>query len=100
MDEIQTALGKVKLANKLDCGTNDLSTKEINCPKHRVGMVIGKNGSMIKQIQDSCKVSMDVDKDTYKISITGSEASLERAMKEIEIIIRMEEEEINIGKSV
>lgn len=71
----------------------------MNCPKHRVGMVIGKNGSMMKQIQDLCKVSMDVDKDTDIITITGSEASLERAMKEIEIIIRMEDEEINIGKS-
>jgi len=99
-DEIQNALGKVKLANKLDCCTNDLSTKEMNCPKNRVGMVIGKNGSMIKQIQDACKVSMDVDKITDKITITGSSASIQCAMKEIESIIRMEEEEISIEKSV
>jgi len=99
-DEIQNALGRVKLANKLDCCTTELSTKEMNCPQNRVGMVIGKNGSMIKQIQDACKVSMDVNKTTDKITITGNSASIQRAVKEIECIIQMKEEEIVIEKSL
>lgn len=96
MDEIQTALGKVKLANKLDCGTHEISTKEMHCPKARLGMVIGKNGSMVKQIQDTCKVSIEVNKGTEKITITGTDVSIERAMKEIERIIRIEEEAITL----
>jgi len=90
----------VKLANKLGCCTAELSTKEMNCPQNRVGMVIGKNGSMIKQIQDACKVSMDVNKTTDKITITGNSASIQRAVKEIECIIQMKEEEIVIEKSL
>jgi len=98
-DEIQNALEKVKLANKLDCGTDEISTKEIvDCPKAKLGMVIGKNGSMIKQLEDTCKVSIDVEKGTNKITITGSEVSIERATKEIERIIRTEEEVIVLEK--
>jgi len=97
-DEIQTALEKVKLANKLECGTDELSKKEMVCPKAKLGTVIGKNGSMIKKIQDTCKVSITVDKLTNKITIAGSEVSIERATKEIDLIIRSEEEKIELEK--
>ena len=97
-DEIQMALEKVKLANKLECGTDEISKKEISCPKDKLGMVIGKNGSMIKQIQNTCKVSIVVDKTSNKLAITGSELSIERATQEIERIIRTEEAEIVLEK--
>jgi len=97
-DEIQTALEKVKLANKLECGTDELSKKEMVCPNAKLGTVIGKNGSMIKKIQDTCKVSITVDKFTNKITIAGSEVSIERATKEIDLIIRSEEEKIELEK--
>lgn len=98
-DEIQTALEKVKLAKKLDCGADELSKKEIDCPKDKLGMVIGKNGTMIKQIQDTCKVAIAVNNDK-KIEITGRQISIECAMKEIERIVRMEEEKIVLEKSL
>jgi len=88
----------VKLANKLECGTDELSKKEMVCPKAKLGTVIGKNGSMIKKIQDTCKVSITVDKFTNKITIAGSEVSIERATKEIDLIIRSEEEKIELEK--
>jgi len=97
-DEIQAALETVKLANKLNCSTDEISKKEMVCPKARMGMVIGKNGSMIKQIQNTCKVSIAVDKTTDKLTITGSEVSIQRATKDIDRIIRTEEEEIVLGK--
>jgi len=97
-DEIQSALDKVKLANKLECSTDELSTKKLTCPKAKLGMVIGKNGSMIKQIQKTCKVSIQVEQTTDEITITGSEASIERATTEIENIIRAEEEKIQLEK--
>jgi rRNA processing protein Krr1/Pno1 len=90
----------VKLANKLECGTGEISRKEMVCPKAKIGMVIGKNGSMIKQIQDTCKVSIAVDSLTDKITIAGSEVSIERATKEIHRIIRTEEEKIALEKSL
>lgn len=96
-DEIQTALEKVKLANKLECSTDEISETEIECPKSKLGMIIGKNGSMVKQIQGSFKVSVDIDS-TDKIKITGSEDSVQRARKEIERIIETEEIEMTLDK--
>jgi len=97
-DEIQTALEKVKLAIKLDCGTDEITTTEMDCPKAKLGAVIGKNGSMIKQIQDTYKVSMEIEEAVNKITITGSVVSIEQATKEIDRIILFEEEKIALEK--
>ncbi len=97
-DEIQTALEKVKLANKLECSTDELSSKKLTCPKAKLGMVIGKNGSKVKQIQSTCKVAIHIDQTTDEITITGIEASIERATTVIDNIIRAEEEKIELQK--
>lgn len=97
-DEVSAALSKVKLANKLDCQTQELTKKEVECPKAKLGKVIGKGGAMISKIQTSCKVLMDVDKDAQKITITGSEAAIQAAVDEIDKIVQMQEEEIEIEK--
>ncbi len=97
-DEIQTALHKVELANELECSTAELSNKKLTCPKAKLGKVIGKNGTMIKQIQKKFKVSIQLDQATDEITITGAEASIERATTEIENIVRTEEEKIQLEK--
>lgn len=94
------ALSKVKLANKLGCEAQELTTKEMTCPKPRIGMVIGKNGAMITKIQETCKVLMDVNKLSDKVTITGSESSVQKAIDEVEKIIRMEELEVDLDKAV
>jgi KH domain len=99
-DEVSGALSKVRLANKLGCETQELSTREMTCPKNRLGMVIGKNGAMITQIQESCRVTMEVSKLNDKITITGSEASVSMAVGEVERIIRTEELEVDVGRAV
>ena len=95
-EEILAALEKVKLANKLECGIDELSEKKMTCPKSKLGMVIGKNGSKIDDIQNTCKVSICVAME--EITIIGSELSIERAKEKFDNIIRAEEEEIELEK--
>ncbi|VEU39712.1 unnamed protein product [Pseudo-nitzschia multistriata] len=97
-DEIQTALEKIKLANKLDCGTDEVEEKDIDCPSDKIGTVIGKNGSSFKRIQDTCKVFLKLDKTKEKITIAGSKEAIERAIMEIERIMRREEKTITIER--
>jgi rRNA processing protein Krr1/Pno1 len=100
IDEVSGALFKVKLANKLGCESNELSTQQMVCPKHRLGMIIGKNGANIVQIEQNCKVSMDVNKLTEKVTLTGSESSVQKAVAEIEKIIRTEDIEVDLAKPI
>ena len=96
----ETELSKVKLANSLNCEVEDLTTKEIDCPKNRIGAVIGKNGSMIKHVEKLCHVQMNVNKENDSISITGADDAIQRAIVEIDRIIQMQEEEIPIDESI
>lgn len=98
--EIESALAKVKLANKLGCNTQELATVQIECPKEKLGAIIGKNGSMIKQISEKTRVSIDVHKETNKIDITGSPESVEKAKAEIDKISRSVETELEIPKDI
>ena len=95
-DEIFAALEKVRLAKKLECGADELVEKKMACPRTKLGMVIGKNGSKIKQIQTILKVSIHVEAED--ITIIGNEAAIERATREIDNIIRSQEEEIELEK--
>lgn len=94
--EIEAALTKVKLAIKLGCTTQELTTTQIDCPQEKVGAVIGKKGSMIKKIEAETKVNIDVDKDTNKITIEGNQAGIGRAQAEIDKLIRAKEEEVDV----
>ncbi|KAG7355708.1 KH domain containing protein [Nitzschia inconspicua] len=99
-DEVSAALSKVRLANKLGCQTQELTKKEVECPTTKLGKVIGKGGATISMIQESCKVVMDVDKQTQKITITGSEDSIQAAINKIDKIVQLVEEEIEIEKNL
>lgn len=100
VDEIQAALGKVRLAKKLECETDEITSKEMACPLNKIGNVIGKNGSMVKQIQESCKVLIDFENVAAKLTITGSVSSIERAVKEIERIILTVEEVLSVDQTM
>ncbi|CAJ1899848.1 unnamed protein product [Cylindrotheca closterium] len=98
LGEIDSALAKVRLATKLECKTQDLVTSEFDCPQDKLGVVIGKGGSMIKKIEAATKVSLDVNKDTNKITIEGSPMSIVSASAEIDKLIRKEAESVDVPK--
>jgi predicted RNA-binding protein YlqC (UPF0109 family) len=86
IDELEAALGKVKLATKLQCTASELQTLSVDIPADKIGRVIGKNGSTIKQIESLANVAMDVDSVACKIHLTGSAARLAIAISEIDKI--------------
>lgn len=97
-DEIEAALSKVKLANKLGCKTQDLTSMQIDCPQDKIGMVIGKNGSMVKRIMESSKVT--INKNGNTLDITGSQSSVQQALAEIDKITRAVDEEFEMPVNV
>jgi polyribonucleotide nucleotidyltransferase len=60
-------------------------------------MVIGKNGAMIKQIQDLTKTTIDVRKEDDRIEITGNTLSVAAAVAEIDKIALAVEEEFTVS---
>jgi polyribonucleotide nucleotidyltransferase len=85
------------LANKLGCKVAELTTVQVDCPKDKIGMVIGKNGAMIKQIQDLTNATIDVRKDDDKIEITGNTFAVAAAVAEIDKIALAVEEEVTVS---
>lgn len=83
LDEIEAALGKVKLASRLGCTAAELKKIVIDINPDKIGRVIGKNGSTINQLETNQRVVMDVDSVKGKIHLTGAEASLQNAIFEI-----------------
>jgi polyribonucleotide nucleotidyltransferase len=98
LGEIEAALTKVKLANKLGCTTQELIATQIGCPKEKIGAIIGKKGSMIKKIEAATNVNIDVDKDTNGITVLGNQASIDIARAEIDKLIRTEAVEVDAPK--
>jgi len=100
IDELEAGLAKLKLANKLGCTTQDIIEETMECPSDKVGMVIGKGGSTMKRIMEETKVTLDVDKTTNVISISGSAEGIANAKKAIEKITLSLEIEFVASKDV
>lgn len=97
--ELDTMLAKVTLAQKLDCSPNDLKSRSIVCPEKRLGQVIGKNGANVRLIEERTGVQIDVDKEESKIHMSGSEAALERAAREVEAIALAVDKTVPLSKA-
>ena len=100
ISEMDSALSKVKLANKLGCTTEELTTIEVDCPASKMGKVIGKNGSTVKQIEEKSKVTITIRKDDSKIAVTGSSSSVAEAVADIEKIAQSIEEHFSLDSQV
>lgn len=100
IQEIETALSKVKLANSLGCTTQDLVTIEFAVPREKLGMIIGKQGARIQNLMDTHKVTIDVHKETCLATITGSSNAVQGAKMEMEAIARSVETEVNLPPHV
>lgn len=97
--ELQTAKGKVDLANRLSCTPSDLKSLVIDCPQENLGQVIGKNGANVRKIEERTGVQMDIDKVSFKICLQGSAKSLEAAVREVEAITLAVEEKVSVSQA-
>jgi len=98
--ELESALSKVELAKRLGCTTAELQTRVVDCPGDKIGHIIGKNGSSLKQLEQRTGVQIDVDKVGSKIHLQGSVSALEAAVREVEQITLAVEEEIKMTPAV
>ncbi len=100
IQEIETALSKVKLANSLGCSTQELNTIEFEVPRDKLGTIIGKQGTRIQSLMETHKVTIDVHKDTCLATITGSVEAVGNAKAEMEAIARSVEMEVTLPAEV
>jgi len=98
--ELEGALSKVELAKRLGCATKDLTTYILDCPGNKLGQVIGKNGSNIKQLENQTGCMIDVDKVKSQVHLHGSDTAIERAVEELENITLSIEESVPISEAV
>jgi polyribonucleotide nucleotidyltransferase len=100
IQELESGLAKVKLANSVGCAPTQLMTIQVDCPKDKIGNIIGKQGSMLQQIMDKHKVAIDVDKETLMAVITGSEIAVNNAKAVIEAIVKSVDVELSLRPDV
>lgn len=98
--ELEAALSKVELADRLGCTANDLKSHKINCPVDKVGQVIGKGGSNIKKLETKTGCLIDLDKVKNEIHLQGNEDSIKKAILEIENITLAIEVEVKLSEAV
>ena len=84
--ELESACSKVDLAKRLGCTLADLVDRQINCPPEKMGRVIGKQGSALKQIEERTGVLVNIDKVGSTIHLCGSSEALDAAQREVESI--------------
>lgn len=98
--ELEAALSKVELADRLGCTANDLKPHKMNCPVDKLGQVIGKGGSNLKKLESKTGCLVDIDKVNNQIHLQGNETSIEKAIAEIENIILAVEIEMKLDKAL
>ena len=99
ISELDAALSKVELAKRLSCAPSDLKSLVIDCPRDKLGRLIGKNGATMRQIEERTGVQLDLDKQGCKIHLCGSDEALRKATREVESITLAVEEKIIVPTS-
>jgi Polyribonucleotide nucleotidyltransferase (polynucleotide phosphorylase) len=87
ISELNNAILKIELAGRLHCSTNDLETKVVECPVDKLGEVIGKGGSKLKELQQQTGCVVEVDRNSSKVTLKGNNSAIQHAVKKIEDII-------------
>ena len=98
--ELENAISKIDLAERLGCTTNDLQTCAIDCPVGKLGEVIGKGGTNIKQLEKRTGCIIDVDKVKGQVHLRGDAEAIKKGIEEIENITHSVEDEIRLTAEV
>ncbi|GMH93161.1 hypothetical protein TrST_g13740 [Triparma strigata] len=98
--ELRKSVQKIRLAESLACPFSSLITTTVPCSTPNLSKVIGKGGSNIKKIENTCTVRCDVKGEEEVIEIVGSEESCDKARSLIESITLSETLTIPISPAV
>lgn len=98
--ELESAIAKIDLANRLGCTTNDLENVAVDVPSEKLGEIIGKGGSNIKQLENKTGCIIDVDKVKSQVHLKGNSLAIQKAVGEIENITLSVEEEVRLSPEI
>jgi len=98
--ELESAIAKIELAKRLGCTTNDLETSAVDCPVGKLGEIIGKGGSNIKQLEQKTGCIIDVDQVKSQIHLRGNADAIRIAVEAIESVTLSVEDEIRLSAEV
>ena len=68
-------------------GEKGTSRKEIKCPKHHIGSIVGFKGSTIREIEMKSGATVDASGREEKITICGNKESVDRASQMVRDIL-------------
>lgn len=100
ISELNNAILKIELAGRLHCSTNDLETKVVECPVDKLGEVIGKGGSKLKELQQQTGCVVEVNRNDSKVILKGNTSAIQHAVKKIEDIILILDDEILLTSKI
>jgi rRNA processing protein Krr1/Pno1 len=83
---LRTEVSVRSAAKKLGCNVEDLLGMKVDCPKDKIGNVIGRKGSVMKNIMQKSNVNVDVNRDSGNIMILGSRDALGLACEDLDRI--------------
>jgi polyribonucleotide nucleotidyltransferase len=94
---LRTEVSLSNAAKKFSCNVEDLLGMKIGCPKDKIGNVIGKKGSVLKDIMEKSNVNVDVDRDFGSITMLGSHEALDHACEILDRIIATVEKTVDVS---
>jgi polyribonucleotide nucleotidyltransferase len=94
---LRTEVSLSNTAKKFSCNVEDLLGMKIGCPKDKIGNVIGKKGSVLKDIMEKSNVNVDVDRDFGSITMLGSHEALDHACEILDRIIATIEKTVEVS---
>lgn len=88
-----------KTAHQLGCGKEELLGRKLDCPQDKLGSVIGKKGSNVRQLMEKDAVQINVRKEGG-IRIMGSLGALDAASNDLSKVIERKEEAVEVDPVV
>jgi len=86
-----------KSAEQLGCNVEELLGMKLDCPENKIGSLIGKKGSTMKQIMEKAKVNVDINRHDGNVRILGCHDALGNACEDIGRIIATIEKSVEVS---
>jgi uncharacterized coiled-coil DUF342 family protein len=100
ISELNNAILKIGLAERLHCSTNELETKVVDCPADKMGEIIGKGGSKLKELREQTGCVLEVDTDKSQVTLKGTASAIQSAIEKIDNIILTLDDEILLTSKI
>jgi polyribonucleotide nucleotidyltransferase len=87
LSELRNELSVVKTAAEVGCSLTELLGLKLDCPEDKLGQIIGKKGSKLKEFSEKGSVSVQVSREGGDIRLLGSFEHLAVAASDLSKVI-------------